>query len=251
MRSVHVGRLCVCNCTFFSNSRDALRELISSVPFMRELNLYATAYTSELLLNCARRPELTTLHVDEPHVGTLDAALLSLMFRDVGGDIDVTVYAKARQLEASISDEFSKRLLEVSCVFSFQKVLLTEMTAQQMCRFKTLQLVLKKRCVRCHKILFRLNVWQIFGLKRTSSKRKTTRLKILTRKRNSNVGKPYDDNDFLKIEKGKLVLHWPHKDEKRKLFTVSGQFSSVYRYEWLIMMENLICPQHLAYLKVN
>lgn len=124
MGSVHVGKLRMFGCDFSSAGESSMCCLLSSFASLRALILHQctlmpTQYSSELLLACASRPELTTASFDvdeeagEVHVGPLDVGILALLFRDVGEDVKVAFRHGERHLGAIISDGFSKSLLEV------------------------------------------------------------------------------------------------------------------------------------------
>lgn len=134
MGSVHVGELKMTSCDFSSSSEGLVRSLISSFASLRGLKMNACSlmpaqYTNELLVDCARRPELTSAYFNvglpfncsamdleaaaNDHDGPLDEGILALLFREAGVGVDIT-FVSARHFDAIISDEFSKRLLEVS-----------------------------------------------------------------------------------------------------------------------------------------
>lgn len=124
------------NCDFSSACEGAVRDLASSFSSLRELSLNGsrlapTQFTNDLLLDLARRPELRRAYFDvrlpfdytenpgDANAAPMDAGILALLFRDVTSGVHVSF--RSRHLHALISDEFSKRLLEV-CIFMRYKL---------------------------------------------------------------------------------------------------------------------------------
>lgn len=138
MGSVHVGELLLTGCDLSSAREGSVLDLISSFSALRDLTLnkcilLPAHFTNELLLDSARRAELTRLHFDvqlpsddsenagDVHTAPLDTGTLALLFREAGEGVDVTFRW------AVVSDAFSKRLLEVSHL-QFEPTLCNELS---------------------------------------------------------------------------------------------------------------------------